>query len=497
MTTPPQPSRVGRQRQRTFAAASACSLIALAGAALTARGWWTGHDPSREIPTNAMVSVPPIDAAAPETRIRAVRAYDAPPTLIDVIVRASDRDWRVRTGAFTELRRRYPSAPHVPMRDEHMAEREARLYAWLDGDASPIRIEGRDRHRPSEVRVDSETHAVSDLSIRLCDLHAGRPHTEFAATLIGRCTPCHAPAVTSIDADHPWPSNGCQSCHADIVSQHAASAHAQSTSHLHLVTVDPLTRSPGWWDFGDRRGLQCTACHEPAAKPPEDAILRADARQANPTCIATFRTTDCMDCHAQAARDWQTWRARPRPRRLIWPSGAVAPSGQPAASCTDCHAIDGDHRFAARRDPRRLRAAIDVRLRATADGGTSLVVANLSGHALPVEGVRRAIDIEITDAHGARLAAFRLARPRPGRSEPTLAEPLHPGEIRTIELSSRPDRVPAHVEAIFVRDRFNEGSFRTPMHASRRLAPVKPAASSSPASRAPEASGRAGRNDAP
>ena len=46
-----------------------------------------------------------------------------------------------------------------------------------------------------------------------------------------------------------------------------------------LVTVDPVTRQPRFYDFGVRDGISCVGCHDPAQGPvrPQLHLVRVGA----------------------------------------------------------------------------------------------------------------------------------------------------------------------------------------------------------------------------
>jgi hypothetical protein len=157
-----------------------------------------------------------------------------------LLPRAGDANWQVRAKAIGALSRLHPLSSLPPLRNTPLDERERNLLGWLE------------EHDASVERP---------LQPRLCDVYVNPGYVEFGRPLAGRCLACHAgkPAVA------PAADAACRACHADIHEQWSRSAHANSLSHLHLWTVDPVTRESGWMDFGDIQGIACTQCHEPAA----------------------------------------------------------------------------------------------------------------------------------------------------------------------------------------------------------------------------------------
>ncbi len=369
--------------------------------------WWRGADGGATPGHGSHVA--DTDNAVRD-RIADVRSGDTP---LAVLVRgALDRDWRVRAAAFEALHRQYP-LPSLPHRDTPMAERQRWLVDWLDAHAD----------------------ASGD---RWCEWVAGAPHTQFAEPVVDRCLSCHAGPAPS----KPFASSACISCHEGVVAEWPSSSHANSLSHLQLATVDPVTRQPGWFDFGDRRGLSCVACHTPAGS--------------HERCVSRFETVSCLSCHGEVEPSWRQWNQGERLQRVTWPPGVIqsAPSGK-QVSCVDCHMPDASHRLTARRDIGLLRSGISADLVQQPDGGVAVRLTNLAGHINPAGSSRRALDVRVSIDGQPERRLILLASPHPdGREEQGVEPPLSPNETRDLRLDARPQRVSCRV--VYVRDRFAE-----------------------------------------
>lgn len=348
-------------------------------------------------------------------------------SVAQLVALASDTDWRVRAAAYAALDRVAP-IEDVPMRDTPMAEREVVLLDWLL------------RNEP-------------DLLADLCEVYAHAPFAEYDDTLVAACLRCHVgPEPTPVLA-----AGRCASCHQGVHDQWIGTAHAQSLSHLRLRTVDHETRQPVWYDFGDRTGMSCVACHEPAG----------DHAQ----CLATFRTVSCAECHGVGEAQWRQWIAGPRPALADWPPGSMTfDTGPDAPSCVSCHMKDNQHLWASRRDPDFLRSGVDLRIRHDADGGWQLVLTNLAGHDYPTGTRRRAIEVYLqVDDQPEQLIASLQPRRLPADSDDG-EPPLAPGEQRVYPVPDGAGDVACRL--VFVRDRFAEDSYTCEViRVSRSLRP--------------------------
>jgi hypothetical protein len=356
--------------------------------------------------------------------------------LAAVLPRASDTDWRVRLAAFQALSAVMPRAGEV-LRDTPLAEREAILLRWIDA-------------------CIKSTAFWPDL----CEFYAADRHVEFGRPMADRCLACHAGAEPA-----PFGANDvCANCHAAAHGEWAESAHAQSLSHLRLMTVNPATRQPEQMTFGEVRGIGCRECHrvekEPAA-PEKGAVpfSRLGEKGTVPfsgpkdACPFRFRADQkpadsCRPCHASTAEEWQAWLKGPQPRIASWPPGQIEMDRRgDTRTCVDCHMppdpAGGDkpgrtHTWSARRDVRRLREGIwaaiaagkgDVQLAL----GLSLV--NLAGHAYPTGTRRRALRILAGPSGDAALPVVADLSPvRPGRPLAASQPALAPGEQRAVAL---------------------------------------------------------------
>lgn len=395
MRSPPSPFR----RFLRSAAATGAAVLAVSAAWLLLAPRGEGDRPAA-------------DHRGEQPAARAAATLGA--SLPQLLVLGSDRDAGVRAAAFAALDRIAPLPP--PPRDEPMASREVRLLRWAEAQAP---------------------HLVADL----CDLHAGAAFAEYGATLVARCLRCHAgpePIAGRGDVD-------CAACHAAIHDDWRGGAHAASLTHLHLPTVDPATREVGLHDFDGRRGIACIACH-------------VETGTSDDGCVAAFARRDCASCHADVQAQWEQWRDGDRPRRAAWPARGVAiePAATPATTCAGCHARDGDHRFAARRDEATMRDAVALSVAIGATGRASATLVNLCGHALPAGTARRGVAIEVArGAPGAAEPAWErvalLAEPWPGETGAAAEAPLAPGERRSIELGAAADL--RAVRLLWLRDR--------------------------------------------
>ncbi|NLF32648.1 MAG: HEAT repeat domain-containing protein, partial [Planctomycetes bacterium] len=264
------------------------------------------------------------------------------PSLAPLVSRCSDVDWRVRAAAAEALSRWRPLPARQTLRDVPIDQRDRALLEWMET------LDGDDR-----------------LSERLCDLYAGARHVEFSRTLADRCLTCHAGPYPRPQT----PGGDCGACHGEIHRQWAASAHANSLTHLSLPT--PVDGGLAPLDFGDLGGLDCTACH------------RAAAAEATGGCPYVFDDLSvdavCQRCHAPTVRQWRRWREGPQPRRAPWPPGHLeVRTGLDRRDCADCHmAPDGGipaHHWQARRDPALLAGGVALRVAQQPPGPDGAVV---------------------------------------------------------------------------------------------------------------------------
>lgn len=344
-----------------------------------------------------------------------------------LLARASDRDWSVRSAAYRALEQLGDAVKPTPMRDTLLAERERVVLAWVQRNTD---------HNPRD----------------LCEVYAAEKHLQFGQTLADRCAACHARRAVSKVAS----GNDCDTCHAPLVRQWVGSSHARSLSHLNLVTVDPDTKQPRAWSWGERKGIACGVCHE------------AKAERAAPTsgaCRYEFEppVVTCATCHPAAEAQWQRWLAGPQPRRLDWPPGAIDLEHRgDRRTCIDCHMPDSPtgraHDLTARRNPALLAGGVGVDLAAEADhDGRWLVITltNLAGHNYPTGTRRRALRVYAGfDGAPADLIAELAPDRLPGidRVEGR-AKALAPGERRAWRLPIHAGAGEAVVRLTYVRNR--------------------------------------------
>jgi len=350
-----------------------------------------------------------------------------------LLPRANDADWRVREAAFVALSAHRPWLGRRPMANTPLDERERRLLAWLDA---------------------GETLSPG---AGLCEIYADAAHVEFGRPLAARCLTCHAPPAapqSPADAD-------CAKCHEQIHRQWADGAHAQSLSHLNLRTVDPVTRKPGWMEFGDGRGLRCVSCHRQGQ--------RVAASQPATQCASTFqpiRPTDgvCNRCHEDTARQWRRWRDGRQPRRAVWPPGQLDMNRRgDQGTCITCHAprprgaddTPTNHAFSARRNPRLLRDGVHIHATAVRRGDNRiarLLVTNLAGHEYPTGTRRRAMRLDVGPSPSQLQPLATLRRHFPGQSSAEAQPLLAPGEQRSFEVLFPQGAEMLHYRLIYLRN---------------------------------------------
>ncbi len=344
-----------------------------------------------------------------------------------LLARASDRDWRVRSAAYRALKQLGGAVEPLPMRDTPLAQRERAVLAWLQRQA-PV--------APGE----------------LCEVYAADRHLQFGQTLAERCAACHARSATHTLTD----GADCASCHGAIAQQWADSSHAQSLSHLRLNTVDPASRQPVAWSWGERRGIACGVCHEAksVAAPPQPGACRYEFEA---------QKVACATCHAAAEAQWRRWLTGRQPRRASWPPGAIDLERRgDRQTCTDCHMPDTPagraHHLTARRDPALLAGGVSLSLSTERDRTTRqllVTLTNLAGHDYPTGTRRRALRVYAGfDAAKGTMAAELV----PGRL-PELdhvegrSAALSPGERRVIRLPIPESAKHATVRLVYVRNR--------------------------------------------
>ncbi len=367
-----------------------------------------------------------------------------------VFPRAADADWRVRAAAFTVLARHGGHGPPPTLRLTPLEQRETWLLQWLDA---------YDEHTPAALGPD------------LCELYAGVDDVEFGRVLVGRCLWCHAGASPAPFAA----GETCRRCHPEIHGAWSTSAHAQSLTHLDVVTIDPATRQPERMDFGEVRGVGCTECHRTAGAPPTNVEENSPRGTACPFAFDPDKTAAdaCARCHAVTYEEWKAWRAGRQPRRAVFPPGQIHLDHRgDERDCVACHmpraGDNGEtglprHDWSARRNRRLLRDGIDLAtVRTRDDAGREvlrLTLTNLAGHAYPTGTRRRSVRLLAGAEAGPRhlVAAFSPVRTGAplGDAQPALA----PGEQQHVSLPSAAGASVIAYRLLYVRDVTNPESY--------------------------------------
>lgn len=368
----------------------------------------TGTGPATGV--GALLDVDPLGRA-----LYCLQASDA-----ELIVLASDTDWRVRSAAFEALSGK-GTIERLPLRDTPIGEREKVMLDWVD------------QHRPG-------------LAAELCSVYAQPDHVRFGGVLVQRCLTCH----TGRQPEPAFSDTACVTCHQQIHADWLGTAHTNSLSHLVLPTVDTITRQPDVYEFSERKGLSCVACHEPT---------HTDTPGESDACLTNFVTTSCTTCHAQNGAQWETWTKAPRYRPSTWPPGSVERiEGAVFESCAGCHMPNGRHLWGARRDLTLLRSGIVMKVQDQGGGDASLVLQNLAGHAYPSGGVRRALQLYIQIDDGPEELVAVLADEPEDQAESDRFQPvLYPGEARIYPLATTAKDICARL--VYVRNRFVSDSY--------------------------------------
>ncbi len=380
-------------------------------------GWWA-VSPLQDKQTRTSPNVPKPSAS---------HLRHAP--LTQLIASTADKDWRVRAQAYEALAESAGFGP-IPLRDTPIDEREAILLNWLD------------QHDP-------------ELASDPCELFIQTENLRFGRVLMQRCMTCHVRE----EAEQYPDSNRCSSCHQTIHQQWSSSAHANSLSHLHLITVDPITRQQKPYDFGPLKGLSCTACHQPVAGTAFDEPARLNTGPGDTRCITSFHTVNCAACHRQADAQWKSWLKTPTYRKADWPPGALERLDGIKADCVGCHMQEGEHRWAARRDIGLLQDGLAARLMRDAEVLPVLELRNLAGHHFPTGTIRRALAVYLQPDEKPEQMIALLADQIPGQQDPTVTGPtLSPGEVRHIPLPETAGYVRVRLE--YIRNRFEPDGYR-------------------------------------
>ena len=353
-----------------------------------------------------------------------------------LVSRCSDVDWRVRAAAAEALSQQHPMPAAQALRDMPVDQRDQHILDWLE--TLPADDDGR----------------VAD---QLCEVFAGARHVEFSGVMANRCLACHA-------GPYPRPKTvggACGACHEAIHQQWDHSAHANSLTHLTLPTpVDGQVRP---MDFGDLRGMDCTACHRVTA-----------SRSAVPDGACPYSFADeaiedvCGRCHGPTVEQWRAWQSGPQPRRAPWPPGHLeVRHGDDARDCADCHMAPDErvpvdarpvpaHHWRARRDPALLADGVALQVVQQAGGpeGTivRLTMTNLAGHSYPTGSRRRGVHLYAGAVGAAMTPLLTLGPSGSGRVHTDAAPAQAPGDQRHVDLTVPPDTTEVYYLLVYDRD---------------------------------------------
>jgi hypothetical protein len=360
-----------------------------------------------------------------------------------LVARVSDTDWRVRAAAMDLLAKAQPGEAPPILRDSPIEERERWLLGWL-------------------AAHDKETNEV--LLPDLCELYADTPCVEFGPDVVARCLTCHAGAAPAA----PALADTCRKCHEAIHGDWANSSHAQSLTHLVLMTVDQKTREPRQVDFGEVRGIGCMECHRTLGK--EAAVMPADGSRGT-KCPFQFdpkqpAADSCARCHDTTFAEWKLWRGGRQPRRAVWPPGQIDVEFQgDTRDCAACHmpkrgekdaAGPRQHDWSARRNLELLRGGIDVaatsRVKDTGRQQAKFVFTNLAGHSYPTGTRRRAVRLLAGPGDEEPRPVVTLAPYRAGSPSMVVQPSLQPGDQRTFDLPLPPATNELIYRIIYYRD---------------------------------------------
>jgi hypothetical protein len=383
----------------------------------------------------------------------------AGPTVAALVPRCSDADWRVRAAAFSALSSLAALPEEAVFQNVPLARREQILLAWLD---------------------DYDRSPGQSLRRQLCELYADSRYVEVGAVLTDRCLDCHV----GLRRAPPEASGVCAACHRQIHEDWAGSSHANSLTHLRLMTADPDSRQVRPMDFGPLRGMNCTECHVPDGGSPATGWTEPASRTSPSSrpakCPFVFDSSRppaeaCRRCHGSTYQQWLSWRQGPQPALADWPPGQLDLKRRgDRRTCVGCHMPAGpspagqplaDHRWLARRNVPLQRQGLHVEFRPDSrrnQGQAVLVLTNLSGHAYPTGTCRRGLEILTPAAPPAGRTAessFRrlamLSLPRPGAPWSDNQPALEPGEQRSFLLAATPGQaVPWQV--LYVRDLYQD-----------------------------------------
>ena len=363
-----------------------------------------------------------------------------------VFPRCSDADWRVRSAAFEALRTFHDAGLDIPLRDTPLANREEWLIAWMQSYKN--------------------AHGA-DIAQEICELYSRPVHTEFGKPLVDQCLHCHAGTVVK-QPPTPFEENQtCKQCHPVIYQQWASSAHAQSLSHLRLVTVNPATGKPEHVKFGKVRGISCITCHNASGVAEKNKIKNTTTKKCSLGFVAASgNPKDCAKCHSSTFMQWQDWSKRPHPRRANWPPGQInLESSNDTRTCADCHMkpIDTDnlkgsvkkHSWSARRNLQLLRSGIDINVRFISDANdqrfTIFTLTNLSGHSYPTGTGRRAVQLFVgfNASDIEPVAMFSAGHSGKLRN---MHPALKPGEQRMLKIPCPAKTEIVYYKLIYLRD---------------------------------------------
>lgn len=404
-----------------------------------------------------------------------------------LIPRVSDANWMVRMKAIGAVSRVHAPPQILPQRYMPIDQRDEWLLAWID---------------------DYSAKTGHDLTGQLCEFYWDLRFVEFGRPLANRCLTCHAGREP---ADYAT-NDVCASCHAGIYAQWSGSAHAQSLSHLHLVTPNPDSSGVNWIDFLPVRGISCGECHRIQGRRATTGPTERDRNVSPQTgqCAYVFDKSSpagesCARCHASIRDEWRLWLKGRQPRRAEWPPGQVdVENSGDSRTCVDCHMsrlgdrpddhgqAPRDHRWGARRDLPFLRQAVDLQLVPSNDGSElQAIVTNLAGHNFPTGTHRRSVRLYagaagITAPESGRTGNWptsgpssdlpdlpeitRLGTKAPGPLPATGAPPLSPGEQRTFAIPWPRDADEIGYRLQFIRNQYDPQAYTIDVFSGKQRA---------------------------
>lgn len=233
----------------------------------------------------------------------------------------------------------------------------------------------------------------------------------FAATVMGARAAANAVPHAPAPWQHPPSTSACATCHGDIATEHAGSAHAHAVDdpiYRAQLATDP---SPFCKNCHQATATGCTTCHGGKAVTP-----KADV---------------CKSCHQFAFPDVKGHVPADAWMQSTW-------SEAKGASCTTCH------------NPHDLHAdgkPVAVEVTARRDGQQVVLLFTLrarTGHAFPTGDVFRQLEIVCeSGAHVGRSTPLqRVYRLLPSHARRVAADMRLPGDGAPFHVEVRVDAEP-------------------------------------------------------